>query len=197
MSEEKKNPKAMDEQQTAPQTEEQVNTDTSTDTQTAPSQEEEVKEPTMEEQLASANQEVDALKDQLLRKIAEFDNYRKRTIKEKTDLILNGGEKMVTAILPILDDLERAISNMKNANDVASVMAGVELIHKKFIDTLSNQGVSIIDTKEADFDTDLHDAVANVPAPSDELKGKVLDCVKTGYKMNEKVIRHAQVVVGS
>ena len=157
---------------------------------------EEKKELTVEEQLEAANAEIASLKDQLLRKIAEFDNYRKRTIKEKTDLILNGGEKTIITILPVIDDFERALKNMKNAEDVNAVLEGVELIFKKFMDTLGKQGVSVIETKEADFDVDLHEAVAQLPAPTPELKGKVIDCTLTGYKLNEKVIRHAQVVVG-
>ena len=151
---------------------------------------------TVEEQLEAANAEIASLKDQLLRKIAEFENYRKRTIKEKTDLILNGGEKTIITILPVIDDLERALKNMQKAEDVNAVLEGVELIYKKFIDILGKQGVSIIETKEADFDVDLHEAVAQLPAPTPELKGKVMDCTQTGYKLNEKVIRHAQVVVG-
>jgi molecular chaperone GrpE len=169
-------------EETAPETEQDV--------------QEEEKEPTIEEQLEAANAEIVSLKDQLLRKIAEFDNYRKRTIKEKTDLILNGGEKAIISILPVIDDLERALRNMKSADDINAVLEGVELIYKKFIDILGKQGVSIIDTKEADFDVDLHEAVAQLPAPTPELKGKVMDCTLTGYKLNEKVIRHAQVVVG-
>jgi molecular chaperone GrpE len=157
---------------------------------------EEEKELTVEEQLEAANKEIANLNDQLLRKIAEFDNYRKRTIKEKTDLILNGGEKTIITILPVIDDLERALKNMQKAEDVNAVLEGVELIYKKFIDILGKQGVSVIDTKEADFDVDLHEAVAQLPAPTPELKGKVMDCTLTGYKLNEKVIRHAQVVVG-
>jgi len=159
-------------------------------------QEEEQKELTVEEQLEAANAEIASLKDQLLRKIAEFDNYRKRTIKEKTDLILNGGEKTIVTILPVLDDMERALKNMQKAEDVSAVLEGVELIYKKFMDILGKQGVSVIDTNEADFDVDLHEAVAQLPAPTPELKGKVMDCTQTGYKLNEKVIRHAQVVVG-
>ena len=157
---------------------------------------EEEKELTVEEQLEAANKEIANLNDQLLRKIAEFDNYRKRTIKEKTELILNGGEKTIITILPVIDDLERALKNMQKAEDVNAVLEGVELIYKKFIDILGKQGVSVIDTKEADFDVDLHEAVAQLPAPTPELKGKVMDCTLTGYKLNEKVIRHAQVVVG-
>lgn len=156
----------------------------------------EEKEKTAEEKLQDAEEEIANLKDQLLRKIAEFDNYRKRTIKEKTELILNGGEKIVIAILPVLDDMERALANMEKAEDVAAVVEGVKLIHKKFIDILGKQGVKAIDTKDATFDVDLHEAIAQLPAPTDEMKGKVMDCTLTGYKLNDKVIRHAQVVVG-
>ncbi len=155
----------------------------------------EEKEKTAEEKLQDAEEEIANLKDQLLRKIAEFDNYRKRTIKEKTELILNGGEKTVIAILPGLDDMERALANMEKAEDVAAVVEGVKLIHKKFIDILGKQGVKAIDTKDATFDVDLHEAIAQLPAPTDEMKGKVMDCTLTGYKLNDKVIRHAQVVV--
>lgn len=161
-----------------------------------PAPEETAEELTIEEQLDAANKEIANLKDQLLRKIAEFDNYRKRTIKEKTDLILNGGEKTITTILPVIDDMERALKTMQQAEDVSAVVEGVELIYKKFMDILGKQGVSVIDTKEADFDVDLHEAIAQIPAPTPELKGKVMDCTLTGYKLNEKVIRHAQVVVG-
>lgn len=156
----------------------------------------EEKEKTAEEKLQDAEEEIANLKYQLLRKIAEFDNYRKRTIKEKTELILNGGEKTVIAILPVLDDMERALANMEKAEDVAAVVEGVKLIHKKFIDILGKQGVKAIDTKDATFDVDLHEAIAQLPAPTDEMKGKVMDCTLTGYKLNDKVIRHAQVVVG-
>lgn len=153
-------------------------------------------EPTIEEQLEAAKKEIEDLNDKLLRKIAEFDNYRKRTMKEKAELILNGGERTVIAILPVIDDLERALKNMKQADDIAAVVEGVELVYKKFIDTLKKQGVEPIQTEGADFDVDLHEAIAQLPAPTDELKGKVMDCTLTGYKMNEKVIRHSQVVVG-
>lgn len=172
------------------QTEAEVKAD-ETQPETAPE-----KEKTTEEKLQEAEEEIASLKDQLLRKIAEFDNYRKRTIKEKTELILNGGEKTVVAILPVLDDMERALTNMEKAEDVKAVVEGVKLIHKKFLDILSKQGVQPIDTKEAIFDVDLHEAIAQLPAPCDEMKGKVMDCTLTGYKLNEKVIRHAQVVVG-
>lgn len=162
----------------------------------AEDKEETPKESTVEEQLEKANEEIAELNDSLLRKMAEFDNYRKRTLKEKTELILNGGEKTITAILPVLDDMERAMKNMQTATDVAAVLEGVELIYKKFISILEHQGVKAIDTKDADFNVDLHEAIAQLPAPNSEMKGKIIDCTLTGYTMNEKVIRHAQVVVG-
>lgn len=162
----------------------------------AEDKEETPKESTVEEQLEKAREEISELNDSLLRKMAEFDNYRKRTLKEKTELILNGGEKTITAILPVLDDMERAMKNMQTATDVAAVLKGMELIYKKFISILEHQGVKAIDTKDADFNVDLHEAIAQLPAPNSEMKGKIIDCTLTGYTMNEKVIRHAQVVVG-
>lgn len=159
-------------------------------------EEEAPKEETVEDKLAAAEAKVAEMQDKYLRQVAEFDNYRKRTIKEKAELILNGGEKTITAILPILDDMERALATMDKLEDVAAVKEGVELIFQKFIKVLGEQGVKKIDTENADFNVDLHEAIAQVPAPSDELKGKVMDCVKTGYTLNDKVIRHAQVAVG-
>lgn len=146
-------------------------------------------EPTPEEQ-------IEELKTQLLYKQAEFDNFRKRTLKEKADLILNGGEKTVKAILPVLDDFERAVQQAEKAEDITAVKEGMELIFKKFIDTLKKMGVEKMDTQDADFNTDLHEAVALVPGMGDDKKGKVIDCVQTGYTLNDKVIRHAKVAVG-
>lgn len=191
MSEELKN----EEQKEQKETQETVNAQAETDTEKEAGQDTE-KELTIEEQLDAAKKEIEELNDKLLRKIAEFDNYRKRTLKEKTELILNGGEKTIVSILPVIDDMERALKNMKNADDVAAVLEGVELIYKKFMDILGKQGVSVIETKDADFDVDIHEAIAQLPAPTEELKGKVMDCTLTGYKLNDKVIRHAQVVVG-
>ena len=144
--------------------------------------------------LEQLQQENEKLKDQLLRTIAEFDNFRKRTIKEKSDLILNGGKKTVTAILPVLDDFERALED--GSTDVEAVKAGMQMIFNKFIKTLEGMGVKKIDTQKADFNTDYHEAVAMVPGMGDENKGKVIDCVQTGYTMNDEVIRHAKVAVG-
>ena len=146
--------------------------------------------------LEGAMAEIAELKKQILYKVAEFDNYRKRVIKEKADLIMNGGEKVITAILPVMDDMERALEQMRKAEDVQAVVEGVELIQKKFMGILEKQGVKPIETKDADFDVEVHEAIAQFPAPSEEMKNKVVDCTLKGYKLNEKVIRHAQVVVG-
>ena len=146
--------------------------------------------------LTKAQQEVEELKKQLLYKTAEFENYRKRTLKEKAELILNGGEKTVAAILPVLDDFERAIKTMETAKDVKAVKEGVELIYNKFMSVLGQDGVKVIETKDKPLDTDFHEAIAVIPAPDKSLKGKILDCVQTGYTLNDKVIRHAKVVVG-
>ena len=191
MSKELKN----EEQKEQQESQETANAQVETDTGKEANQETE-KELSVEEQLEAAKKEIEELNDKLLRKIAEFDNYRKRTLKEKTELILNGGEKTIVAILPVIDDMERALKNMQNADNVAAVIEGVELIYKKFMDILGKQGVSVIETKDADFDVDVHEAIAQLPAPVEELKGKVMDCTLTGYKLNDKVIRHAQVVVG-
>ena len=144
--------------------------------------------------LTKAQQEVEELKKQLLYKTAEFENYRKRTLKEKAELILNGGEKTVTAILPILDDFERAIAD--KSEDPKAIKEGVQMIFNKFVKTLEGLGVKKIETNDKDFDVDFHEAIAMVPGMGDDKKGKIIDCVQTGYTMNDKVIRHAKVAVG-
>ena len=150
-----------------------------------------------------ALQEIADLKDKNLRQMAEFDNYRKRTLKERAELILNGGEKVITAILPVIDDMERALQNptyttvgSTGIEDPAVLRQGMELIYHKLIKTLEGLGVKQIETDNADFDTDVHEAVALVPGMGDDKKGKVIDCMQTGYKLNDKVIRHAKVAVG-
>ena len=162
--------------------------------------EEPEKELTPEEKLQAEVEKLQAeqeeMKDKYLRLSAEFDNYRKRTMKEKAELILNGGEKAFKAILPVIDDMERALATMQKATDVDAVKEGVDLIYNKFIQILGQNGVHAIDTKEKELDTDFHDAIAIIDAPTEELKGKILDCVETGYTLNDKVIRHAKVVVG-
>ncbi|MDC1846709.1 MULTISPECIES: nucleotide exchange factor GrpE [Bacteroides] len=148
------------------------------------------------QELEKANEQIEEQKDKYLRLSAEFDNYRKRTMKEKAELILNGGEKSISSILPIVDDFERALKNMETATDVTAVKEGVELIYNKFMSVLGQNGVKVIETKEQPLDTDYHEAIAVIPAPNEALKGKILDCVQTGYILNDKVIRHAKVVVG-
>lgn len=149
----------------------------------------------LEKELEEAQKVIDEQKDKYLRLSAEFDNFRKRTIKEKAELIKNGGEKAINAVLPILDDLERALQNMQKAEDVKAIYDGVELIYQKFLKNLHQEGLERMEPVGQDFDTDFHEAIALVPASSEDQKGKVLDCVQTGYKLNEKVIRHAKVVV--
>lgn len=153
-------------------------------------------EVSVEEQLQKAQEEIQHLKDNHLRQLAEFDNYRKRTLKEKAELILNGGEKVMTAFLPILDDLARAQENIEKNQDYNTLKEGVDLIVKKLYKVLGEQGLTVIDTEGQPFDTDYYEAVALVPVEDDAQKGKIIDCVQTGYKLNDKVIRHAKVVVG-
>ena len=176
---------------------EEVNTE-NTESAEAEKTEEAAQEEEAEEldPLEKAQAELAEMKNQLLYKAAEFENYRKRTLKERAELILNGGEKVLTAILPVLDDMERAIANGSKTEDPQVLREGMELIYQKFVKTLEAQGVSKIETKDADFDTDLHEAVAMVPGMGEEKKGKVIDCLQEGYKLNDKVIRHAKVAVG-
>lgn len=158
------------------------------------SAEEKTTELTVEEQLEAAKKEVEQYKDKYLRAVAEFDNYRKRTLKEKAELLLNGSEKAVCAFLPILDDFERAIAD--KTEDVNAIKEGIQIIFNKFNKTLESLGVRKIETEGKDFDVDFHEAVAMVPGMGDDKKGKVIDCVQTGYQLNDKVIRHAKVAVG-
>jgi len=164
--------------------------------ETAEDNAEKEQEPEEKDPLEKAQDEISELKTQLLYKVAEFENYRKRTLKERAELILNGGEKFITAILPIIDDMERAIENGEKTDDPKVLREGMSLIHQKFIKALEAQGVSTIETDNADFDTDVHEAVAMVPGMGDDKKGKVIDCLQKGYKLNDKVIRHAKVAVG-
>lgn len=157
-------------------------------------------EPTNEEklmeQLASANQTIEEQTNKYIRLSAEFDNYRKRTAKEKAEIIHNGSESAIKAILPVLDDMERAMSNMDKSDEFRPALEGVELIYNKFIKILEQLGVKKIETENQEFNTDYCEAIAMIPAPSEEMKGKIIDCVQTGYMLNEKVIRHAKVAVG-
>lgn len=149
----------------------------------------------LQQSLDEAEKRIAEIQGKYLRLSAEFDNYRKRTIKEKSEIIKNAAEKTITAILPVLDDMERAIANMQKSEDAKAWLEGVELINNKFLKILSQEGLNKIETEGADFDTDYHEAIAMIPAPNEEQKGKVLDCVQTGYKLNDKVIRHAKVAV--
>ncbi|MBQ8337239.1 MAG: nucleotide exchange factor GrpE [Bacteroidaceae bacterium] len=150
----------------------------------------------LQKELDEANEKVASLEDKYLRQAAEFDNYRKRTIKEKTELIKNGGERVLESILPVLDDFERALSNLAKDENAAEIMTGVELIYNKFVATLKQNGLQKIETEGTEFNTDYHEAIAMIPTPDESLKGKVLDCVQAGYTLNDKVIRHAKVAVG-
>ena len=192
------NTKETTEQNNAPQEEQQKTVDNTPQEENNDGQEKQTEEPQEEKDpLLVAQEQIEELKDKYLRAAAEFDNYRKRTLKEKAELILNSGEKTITAILPILDDIELAIENGKKTDDPQVIRDGMELILTKFIKTLEGQGVKKIDTTEAVFDTDLHEAIAMVPGMGDEKKGKVLDCIQAGYMLNDKVIRHAKVAVGA
>lgn len=171
------------------------------DNETVEQQEEESQQETTEafddrDPLDVALDQIADLKDKYLRQVAEFDNYRKRTLKERAELILNGGEKTITALLPVIDDMERALQNGEKTDDPQVLREGMELIYHKMLKVLEGLGVEKIDTEDADFDTDVHEAVAMVPGMGDDKKGKVIDCLTTGYKLNNKVIRHAKVAVG-
>lgn len=194
MKEEKNNPQEEEVLKNEEMTDEAV-----CDQEAAAQEEAPAEELTVEEQLVKdleeAQKEVEDLKDKHLRLSAEFDNYRKRTLKEKAELIKNGAEKTLTAILPVLDDFERAIKNMESSEENKAMLEGVQLIHTKFLKVLAQEGLQKIETEGKDFDTDFCEAIALIPAPSEELKGKILDCVQTGYMLNDKVIRHAKVAV--
>lgn len=182
-------------------TEEQLkNNEASTEQQneqpTEQTEAKEAKELTDAEKLEAANEEIATLKDKYLRQVAEFDNYRKRTMKEKTELILNGGEKVLNALLPVLDDLERATQSFEKSDDVNTLKEGVSLIIDKLNKALTSQGLQKMDTVGKAFDTDYHEAVALIPAQQEEQKNHVVDCVQSGYMLNDKVLRHAKVVVG-
>ena len=187
-----KNEEAENQQQEAETQTEETNSaeNTGEEKETEISEEEKIAK-----ELEETKQALEDYKDKYLRLSAEFDNYRKRTMKEKAELIKNGGEKAISAILPILDDLERALQNMQKADDVKAMYEGIDLIHQKFLKNLGHEGLEKMNPVGEAFDTDFHEAIALVPAPEEAQKGKVLDCVQTGYKLNDKVIRHAKVVV--
>ena len=176
--------------------EEKVTVDETTEESAQNGQDDNQEETQEKDPLEAANEQIEELKDKYLRAVAEFDNYKKRTLKEKTELILNGGEKTIVAILPILDDMERAAASAEKTDDIKALEEGWELIFKKLQKILESMGVKEIETKDADFNVDFHEAIAMVPGMGDDKKGKVIDCVQTGYTMNDKVIRHAKVAVG-
>ena len=149
----------------------------------------------LQNKLIEAQNQIDNIQDKYLRLCAEFENYRKRTMKEKTEIIKTAAEKTIIAILPVLDDMERAIANMQKSDDAKALLEGVELINSKFLKILSNEGLHKIETENSDFNTDFHEAIAMLPASNEEQKGKIVDCVQTGYQLNDKVIRHAKVAV--
>lgn len=149
-----------------------------------------------ENEIEKLKKEIEEQNDKYLRLAAEFDNFRRRTIKEKAELILNGSTRTITAILPVLDDMERAVENAKKTEDIQAITEGLELIQQKFLKVLEQEGLEKIETTEATFDTDFHEAIVMTPIEEEEKKGKVVDCIQTGYKLNNKVIRHAKVVVG-
>ncbi len=147
-------------------------------------------------ELELAQKKIDELNDKYLRLSAEYDNYRKRTLKEKSDMLKSAGADILVGILPVVDDFERALAHMTEAQNVDSLREGVELIYKKFNEYLGKRGMTVIETEGKDFDTDIHEAITKIPAPTPVLKGKVIDCVQKGYKLNDKVVRFAKVVVG-
>ncbi len=183
----------------AENTQENTETAENNNTENQTNEKEAEKELTAEEKLNNELEETKQLledyKDKYLRLSAEFDNYRKRTLKEKAELIKNGSEKAITAVLPILDDLERALQNMQKTDDVKAMYEGIDLIYQKFLKNLGHEGLTKMEPIGESFDTDFHEAIALVPTQEEDKKGKVLDCVQTGYKLNDKVIRHAKVVV--
>ena len=185
----------LNEAQAAENTTEEGLTEENTTEMESETSENEAETDSEKDPLDTALDEILKLKDQLLRTVAEFENYKKRTLKEKAELILNGGEKTVAAILPVLDDFERALAD-NHTDDPQAIKDGMELIFKKFTKTLEGLGVHKIETDGQDFNVDFHEAVAMVPGMGDDKKGKVIDCLQEGYKLNDKVIRHAKVAVG-
>lgn len=194
MTDKKKKIEIEDEEiETAVDSQEEVNNENTENSEETDSSE----EPSEDEEKESSEEvkdEAEEWKDKYIRLFAEFENYKKRTLKEKTELILNGGEKTIKAVLPILDDFERAIAD--KTEDANAIKEGFELIYKKFLKSLEGLGVSKIETEDQDFNVDFHEAIAMVPNMGDDKKGKIIDCVQTGYTLNEKVIRHAKVAVG-
>lgn len=159
-------------------------------------EEQPAKEETPEDKIAALQAELEKSQKEYLFLMAEFDNYRKRTVKEKAELIKNGGEKAMLGLLPVIDDFERAIDAIDNSSDVESLKEGVDLIYNKFMKYLESQQVKPMESTGTEFDADIYEAVTTFPAPDESMKGKVIDTVQKGYTINEKVLRHAKVVVG-
>ena len=174
----------------------QETTDTATGQNNTEGQDAEQMAATVEKEIESLSREINDLKDKNLRLMAEFDNYRKRTLKEKSELILNGGEDVLKKLLPLVDDFERAIQAMETSTDTQAVKDGIDLIYTKLMSFLNENGVTAIPTENEDFNTDLHEAVTTFPAPSEEMKGKIIECISKGYSLREKVIRYSKVIVG-
>ena len=174
----------------------QETTDTATGQNNTEGQDAEQMAATVEKEMESLSREISDLKDKNLRLMAEFDNYRKRTLKEKSELILNGGEDVLKKLLPLVDDFERAIQAMETSTDTQAVKDGIDLIYAKLMSFLNENGVTSIPTENEDFNTDLHEAVTTFPAPSEEMKGKIIECISKGYSLREKVIRYSKVIVG-
>ncbi len=187
MAEKKEKPTETEEKKETVQDEQTLETDRQENTDGQEEKAAPLKE--MEEKVAAVNEKY-------LRLSAEFDNYRKRTVKEKAELIKSAGEDLLSRILPVVDNFERALASIEKSDDVAALRQGVELIYNSFRDFLAQNGVKEIECMHADFNTDEQEAVTKIPAPSDELKGKVVDCIQKGYTLNGKVMRFAKVVVG-
>lgn len=188
------------EKQQTEQQEPEVEQQTPQTEQTSDVNEQEIKSQPEEEQQSAINeweQKYNTLNDSHLRLMADFDNYRKRTIKEKADLIKNAGERIIGDFLPIVDNFERALQSMETAEDVDAVRQGVELIYNQVMNMLKSNGVALIETENKPFDTEFHEAITTIPAPTPDLKDHVIDCTTKGYTLNDKVIRHAKVVVGA
>ncbi len=140
---------------------------------------------------------IQAEKDKYLRLFAEFENYKKRTTKERVELFKTAGQEIMSALLPIVDDFERALTHIEDDKEAEELRKGVLLIYQKFIKTLEQKGLSVVEVKQGDtFDAEVHQAITQIPAPSDDLKGKIIECVEKGYKLGDKIIRHPKVVVG-
>lgn len=150
----------------------------------------------LQHQLDECRAELEKEKKEYLFLMADFDNFRKRTLKEKSELLRNGGERVLAGLLPIIDDMERGLAVAAQASDCDALIQGMDLVYQKFIKYLESQGVKAMESTGADFDADLHEAIATIPAPSPDLKGKVLDTTQKGYMLNDKVLRHAKVAVG-